>query len=291
MNPKKRNPVWYIACPIVINFAVSFCVQMAAQVIYMMFHVERMMAVMNDTEAMIEWAYTIAAEILQYSTEITGAASLVMIPAALWLFHKDQKEDRLVGKVPPRKLIPSMYGILFVLGVAVCISASNLITLSSVSSLSSTYEPPAEYMYSSPFMMQIICLGIIIPIAEELMMRGLVYKRLSNLLPKKRAMIITALIFSIMQANLVQFIYTACLGLLFAYIYDCYGSLTAPIFIHMVLNLTSVTASGLNLFSWIFYSPVRMAVVTIICAAVGAGMFVVIQRFNQSNHPTVEETV
>jgi len=283
MNPKRRNPIWYIACPIIINYAVGFCVQMAAYFIYIMLDVQRMLTVINDTEAYIEWINTIAGEILQYTTEITGMASLAMLPVALWLFHKDRKEEMVMGKTRPQKLSPDKYSILAVLGIVVCIAANNLITLSSVSSLSASYETTAQYLYSSSFPMQILCLGIIIPITEELVMRGLVYKRMCSMMTPKRAMVLSALIFGIMHGNIVQFIYATGLGMLLAYIYECYGSVKAPAFIHIVLNLTSVIASQFGLFTWIFYSPVRMAAVTIVCAAVGAAAFVMVQRLKGQN--------
>ena len=277
MKQKRRNPIWYIACPLVIYLAISFFVQMAAQFVYTILNIPRISDI-NDYEELWEVAYTIAAEILQYTTEITAVTALAMLPIAIWMFLKDRKEDVTLGKVQTRKLPIGNYGVLIILGIAVCIGANNLITLSSISSLSAYYETTIDYLYSSSFPVQLICIGIIIPISEEFIMRGLVYKRMCNLMTQRRAMLWSALIFGIMHGNLVQFIYAAGLGVLLAYIYESYGSLKAPAFAHIVLNLTSVFATQFDVFTWIFYSPLRMAVVTILCAAVGAGMFVVIQR-------------
>jgi len=278
MNQKRRNPFWYVAGPIIIDFLISLAVQVAAQFIYVFLNIYRAGGIMENSEALLEWAYVMTAEIMQYSTEITAAASLVMMPVALWMFNKDRKQEQMIGAKPAEQVPLFKYAIIAVMGIVVCIGANNLITLSNVSSLSATYESVAEKFYSSGFAMQIICLGIIVPIAEELIFRGLVFKRLRTMMDVKRAIIVSSVIFGAMHGNLVQFIYGLFIGLLLAYMYECFGSVKAPIFAHMVMNLTSVIATKADTFTWIFYSPLRMGIVTVICAAVGAAMFVFMQR-------------
>lgn len=283
MKSKKRNPIWYIAGPVIINYGINFIVMLAAYFMYIMFDLQRMAAALNDTEAYIEWMNTLVAEILQYTTEITGIASLMMMPVALWLFRKDRKEEAALAKNTREQLSAGKYSILIVLGMSLCIVANNLITLSSVASLSASYETTAEYLYSSSFFIQLIFLGIIIPITEELVLRGLVYKRMRSLMTPRRAMVLSGLIFGIMHGNLVQMLYAIGLGMLLAYVYECYGSVKAPVFVHVVLNLTSVIGTQFGLFTWIFYSPARMAAVTIVCAALGAIAFVTMQRLKPFN--------
>lgn len=65
---------------------------------------------------------------------------------------------------------------------------------------------------------------LVIPIAEELLFRGVVYKRLKLYFGVTPALIGSALIFGIMHVNLVQFLYAAVIGLLLAFVLEKQGS-------------------------------------------------------------------
>lgn len=65
---------------------------------------------------------------------------------------------------------------------------------------------------------------LVIPIAEELLFRGVVYKRLKLYFGVTPALIGSALIFGIMHVNLVQFLYAAVIGLLLAFVLEKTGS-------------------------------------------------------------------
>lgn len=61
---------------------------------------------------------------------------------------------------------------------------------------------------------------LVIPIAEELLFRGVVYKRLKLYFGVTPALIGSALIFGIMHVNLVQFLYAAVIGLFLAFVLE-----------------------------------------------------------------------
>lgn len=275
MNVKKKRPIWYIMTPLLINLIISFSVQYIAQMVYMLVNYPRMQEVMDDTDALMSYAYEISVELLQYTTEITMVATLVMLPISIYLFKKDRKEwGTTQGDTDGSKIRITHYVTIAVMCITTCVAANCLIILSNVSSISPTYNLISENLYVPSLWVQVICLGIIIPIGEEILMRGLVYKRMTHLISKRRAMVISALIFGLMHGNLVQFLYATGIGILLAYLYERFDTIKAPIFAHMILNLTSVLATKLNLFTWIYYSPARFAMVTIVCATLAAAMYV-----------------
>ena len=55
---------------------------------------------------------------------------------------------------------------------------NNLIFLSDLSAASETYSDTMQTLYGQGFAVQILVLGILMPTCEELVYRGLVYKRL-----------------------------------------------------------------------------------------------------------------
>ena len=58
---------------------------------------------------------------------------------------------------------------------------NNLIFLSNLSAASETYSDTMQTLYGQGFAVQILVLGILMPTCEELVYRGLVYKRLQRI--------------------------------------------------------------------------------------------------------------
>lgn len=95
------------------------------------------------------------------------------------------------------------------------------------------------YISSVPLVILIITSGIMGPILEELLFRGIVYNKLLTFNDHKKACIITSIMFSIMHyPNIINIIYTFILSFILIYLYDKYKSLKAPIILHIAVNTT-----------------------------------------------------
>ena len=64
---------------------------------------------------------------------------------------------------------------------------------------------------------------LVIPLAEELLYRGVVERRLSLLCGSAPAIVLSAVIFGVMHWNVVQFLYAGILGLLLAWLLERTG--------------------------------------------------------------------
>ena len=112
---------------------------------------------------------------------------------------------------------------------------------------------------------------------EELIFRGLLFKRLREVMPMVPAVIYSALFFGLYHGNLVQIIYGTICGLLLAYVYEKFGSLKAPVLMHMTMNILACVVTELNGFAWMLDQPMRIGIITVLCALVASGMFVLIK--------------
>ena len=112
-----------------------------------------------------------------------------------------------------------------------------------------------------------------IPILEELLFRGILFRVLRKWLSFAWAMLISALAFGFYHGNLVQFIYAGICGLLFAYLYEKCGSVLFPIMSHMVMNIVSVVLTHTETFAWMMESQAKALLFTIICVVIAAVMF------------------
>ena len=103
-----------------------------------------------------------------------------------------------------------------------------------------SYTQTEQAIYGSSIVIQIMAAGIIAPIVEELVFRGLVYKRLTKIADIKIAAVLSAVLFGVYHNNWVQAPYAFIIGLLAVFLYERYKSVVAPILFHMSANLTSV---------------------------------------------------
>ncbi len=95
----------------------------------------------------------------------------------------------------------------------------------------------------------IFLFGVISPVAEEAVFRGIIYNRLKRSFSVSIGMVISALLFGCYHGNVVQALYGAFLGLVIAYSYELFGSFMAPVLFHSVANISVFVMSyyeGLN---------------------------------------------
>lgn len=135
------------------------------------------------------------------------------------------------------------------LGICACIFGNGCIYY--LSFVQNTWESTKEVIYSSPLWQQLLCVGIIIPVAEELVFRGLSYEAMKKKIPLRSAMICSALLFGLFHGNLAQGIYGFLLGFLLVWLQEHFRGVWAPILMHSVANISSILISrGTQLIKW-----------------------------------------
>ncbi|MEF9942403.1 MAG: CPBP family intramembrane glutamic endopeptidase [Lachnospiraceae bacterium] len=283
-DPNKR--VWRILTPIFIQWGMSFVGSMCISIWLMAKSFPQLMAASTDQSQLTKLMNEMMEEMLRYSVEITIITAALTIPVVLWMFLSDRKKEKLAGLVIAKKAPLWQYGILLVMGVVVCLGLNNVLTLLNLVLSSAQYQDASEQLYSIKFGLQLISWGLLLPIAEELIFRGLIYKRLREYSSVIKAACFSALLFGVYHGNLIQGIYAFIIGGILAYVYETYGSIKAPIFLHVVVNVTSIMATKYDLFIWMFKEPLRVGIVSAVCAGVGASMYVLIQKLNKDMQET-----
>ncbi|MCI5677433.1 MAG: type II CAAX endopeptidase family protein [Candidatus Faecisoma sp.] len=122
--------------------------------------------------------------------------------------------------------------------------------------LNEVYSFTNLYSGSTNILIAIISTGIIGPIIEEYMIRGIMYNELKQKYSIMKSIIITTIIFSLLHFNLVQMIYALVLGFILIYMYEKTNNIKAPLILHMTSNIvTTIYCLILNnfLISFIIY--------------------------------------
>lgn len=83
----------------------------------------------------------------------------------------------------------------------------------------------------------VISVGICVPIAEELLFRGILLSELKLFLPTPLAIVFSGLVFGLFHGNVLQGVYATVLGMLIATVYIWTESLYMAIAMHVTFNL------------------------------------------------------
>lgn len=240
MNIKRTlKDLWRLIYPVIIYFAVAFIVQFAAV------RVIASAAVANGTittagKSTAELQEELNSLINRYSLHLTALTNVVLIPIYILLLRGDEKKRR--NSLGIRYTAPGIkrLGVVFVLGMSAAVSVNVIVSLSQIARFSPKYQQVSEVIYSGGLFMEIVSAVIAAPILEELFFRGMIYKRLRDMINVKAAVVISALFFGAFHGNLVQFVYAFIIGLMLAYVYEKFKTIWAPVIFHVGANLISV---------------------------------------------------
>lgn len=127
--------------------------------------------------------------------------------------------------------------------LAVILAASSsvglnvLLTLTGFVQTSEVYRDVARQQYGVIFGIGAVLFGLISPITEEIVFRGLVFNRMRRYYPTMVAIVMSGVLFGVYHGNLVQGVYGGCMGILLAYTYERIRSFLVPCLFHATANL------------------------------------------------------
>lgn len=220
--------------------------------------------------------------LLPHTNEIMAVAAILTIPVMLILFLRDSKKRKEAGFLPTKKEKLWKYGAILILAAAACIALNNLVFLADVAAMDEQYQQTAEALYASPFAIQLLGNGLLVPISEELIFRGVFYNRLKEFVSIRKAAMISCLIFAVYHGNLVQMLYAGVMSAMMIFVYEKYGSIKAPITAHIVANVISVAFSNMGIFDAMLTDILLVGVVTVMCATLCTAMIMAIQKLTET---------
>ncbi|MCH5280030.1 MAG: CPBP family intramembrane metalloprotease [Lachnospiraceae bacterium] len=187
--------------------------------------------------------------ILSHSGEIAvyldGAATLFCGLFFCWLYRKEREKTGDGAKKERMRVLLSASLPLAGVSASLALFLNLLFTRIDLSALSDTYESVSNIQYSVPFVFGMLNYGVIKPIEEELVFRGLVYGRMRRYFPAVAAIPVSAMVFGAYHGNMVQLIYGFLMGCLLAWSYERFQTLKASILVHGAANIAVYAVSTL----------------------------------------------
>jgi len=162
---------------------------------------------------------------------------------SLLIFYTFYKKGNLPNKENVIKFKRIYLLILCLIGFLGNVLATSLIELFDLTRIFTQYEDSYLSIVGKNVLIEVVVLGILMPIVEELIFRGIVFNNLRKYTSIIWASLLQALIFSIYHMNPLQSIYVFFFAILLSYSYIKLKTLWAPIIIHIAYNMTSISMS------------------------------------------------
>ncbi|RDY30731.1 CPBP family intramembrane metalloprotease [Lachnotalea glycerini] len=207
------------------------------------------------------------------SMMLTALSGAITIPIIYILFKKDRTKEN----VQYEKGSVGLYGFIFIAAASACLGCNQLLSITKLDEIFPGFLKVQEVLYGGNIVMEILAAVILAPIIEELLFRGMVFKRLYVYVGKMPAMLLSSLFFGIYHGNVLQGIYAFSVGLLFVFIYDKYKTLLAPILAHMFANLVSILSVETGIFDFLYVNNLNIYLSTVIEIIICIVMVIVIQ--------------
>ena len=248
--------IWRCLYPMLIHLAVTFIlyfVYMFLASFWIGFKNAGNVDVVALTQQVME-SYT------KHALYLLLLTSVICIPVFALLCRADRKREQNVRKAETSKMA---WILLVILAVALCVSLNLLIGISGLEKYSKSYQEVANTLYSGGIVLELLTVGILGPICEELVFRGLMFRRLCGYMKPIIAVLVSALMFGIYHGNIVQGVYAFFLGMIMALCCQRFNTLWAPIVIHVAANITSVCITEIPIIGKMFEQTSVVIVATI----------------------------
>ena len=149
--------------------------------------------------------------------------------------EKDFSIKKCLKEIKIENLL-NAYGI----GLTAATGISLFVSILPIDNIIGSYETTSELLLNGDFIYLFVVLGIIVPLTEEIIYRGLIYNRVKKYLDVNKAILISSLLFGIFHFNLMQGVYAFIIGIIMGYLYHKYNSILAPVALHMAVNQLTV---------------------------------------------------
>ena len=244
MDSRKRERVtigriWGLIYPMLLYLGVTFAVEFIFMIVVAVLGISRY----GVTDRAQLYDFIMNATMSQ-ALSMTLLAGLATAPILIFIYIRDNNKDRRNGTFVKYKLNNILkYLLIIPFGVFNMLWANYFVALLQLvmpKFMLESYTATQQIIEGGGFLIQFLTAGIVAPIVEELIFRGLVYRRTKKMTGTIAAAILSAALFGVFHGNWVQAPYAFIIGIVAVFVYEKFKSIVAPIMLHMSANILSV---------------------------------------------------
>lgn len=276
MNADNRTTswksVWRVLYPLLTYEGIIYLINTMAEILLLAAVIREGDALPVSIEDYLKLLETVLIREASWRYELLMIAAAVTLPILILYIRMDRKRLYPNGNVPvPPKVEPIHYIAVALAGLSACYVVNNLMLASGLLQADTAYAEAYEQVFQGKFALEILGVGILIPIVEELIFRKLMYGRMKEFLPVVWAGVLSSICFGLTHGTMVQSIYSFLLALMMVYFYEKFQDIKAPILVHMISNLIAVISEETGFLDGIYANTGLFYGSTCVMAVVLAG--------------------
>ncbi|MBS5939599.1 CPBP family intramembrane metalloprotease [Clostridium sartagoforme] len=273
---------------LVLSFGIQLAVSFVASIGLIIYHLvtnvsstgESLEAVVADVDSMVNFVVGATSWILLFSSIITILALILIYK----IKKRKVKEELLINGTKPINYLSA-----FLLGALCWFFNSAVLTLvSSAGVLENQFNKTDNILaplLEGSLIITFITVGIVAPIAEEFLFRGVVFNTLQKRFSSAWTIVIQGVLFGVFHLNLVQGSYATILGIVYGYVTYKTKSLWPAIIMHIVNNsMPFIMTIIFGDYNFSTTASLIQAIVAVI------GMAVILFLVSRTNPKVSEET-
>ena len=161
---------------------------------------------------------------------------IVLVPAVLFLFGTKTDPGRLIAHNRPKFTT----ALLVVVFTFLCMPAIIAVNAFSMLFVDNEVAGLQSYMLSVPWWQILLMVGIIGPVSEEFVFRGVIYHGYKSSQRFVGSMLLSALLFGLTHLNFNQMSYAVLVGIVSVLLLEGSGSIFYSMLFHICINTTNV---------------------------------------------------
>ena len=162
------------------------------------------------------------------------------------------KEDMHLTHLKPEP--QSNYWILGIATVALALGVTMLMNLSGFGEDTGNFQKIASNLGQASLWTSLITYGLIVPISEELLFRGIAFGYARKFFDVRTAIIGSSILYGAYCGDMVQALFLTVMGYFMAYAYEYFGCFLVPVLMHVGMNVTLLLVEYLGLGNTFFVS-------------------------------------
>ena len=273
MDSRKRERVtigriWGLIYPMLLYLGVTFAVEFIFMIVVAVLGISRY----GVTDRAQLYDFIMNATMSQ-ALSMTLLAGLATAPILIFIYIRDNNKDRRNGTFVKYKLNNILkYLLIIPFGVFNMLWANYFVALLQLvmpKFMLESYTDTQQIIEGGGFLIQFLTAGIVAPIVEELIFRGLVYRRTKKMTGTIAAAILSAALFGVFHGNWVQAPYAFIIGIVAVFVYEKFKSIVAPIMLHMSANILSVDSLNIDTLSYVSSLIIFIFITGVLAAVFG----------------------
>lgn len=225
-----------------------------------------------------------AAESYMLRQAISAACTIPVIHS---YYAKDKEvEQNVYGADPVRfdRVLAKNIGLALFAVMPLAVAVNNLLAMTPLMEASDSFNRVNDTFFAGAVIYELLGSCLVIPAAEELLFRGVVYKRLKLLFAPVNGtrqilgmdagsfitVCLSAFLFGLVHFNVVQFLYAGILGIALAIAYEKTNCLYVPILGHIAANAVAVLRAETGFLSFAYQPTAAGIGVTAVLLVISA---------------------